>query len=159
MDGFEDILYFVVLILFGVIGHFNKKKKDAQKKSQEQSKPQTNEHTHPSDEQAFGWDEFEEMLRGSRKVETETIINTPQASNAQIVEQRLRPSNSMRAQKFQKMQPSTFSQKFRHSSMMQNEQAQEEQDYGIGFEIAESFESLDEVKKAFVYSQVFERKY
>lgn len=158
MDEFGDIIYFILLILFVFSGLFKKKKK-TQESSTHQSDNTQAEETEFEWEHNVGWEEFEEMLKGSQSMDTVVIQKPVQQKTAHTDYEKVRPKNTMKAQTFQKLKPSTFAQNIRKSSLMKEIEQTEEINSGIEFELSEAFSDIEEVKKAFVYSQVFEQKY
>ncbi len=144
MEDFSDIIYFIVLVVFSLIGLFNKKKKEAAKKAQQQ---QARPVTPVQEEETDLWAEFEAFwgeeqgAKQEEKPREPSILSYETATDYSDlkVKNRMKGTITRSESIFKKMAPIA------------------EDKEQITYEV--SLDDEEELRRAFVYSEILNRKY
>ncbi|MDR1203048.1 MAG: hypothetical protein LBL58_15655 [Tannerellaceae bacterium] len=148
MDNLGDWLYIVILIAIGISSLFSsaKKKKQARQAPQQPIPKTEHEESNAPKPKSF-WELLEEMQKG---VQTQEEAPLPTSQPIVITEKKEKAQEKKQIRTFMPS-PATPSGQSLHSINLSEEEA---------FALSDdSFNNIDELKKAIIYSEILNRKY
>lgn len=145
MDSIGDYIYLIILIVVGLSGLLKKKKET----STTNSNPTTTKKS------------WEDVLRDLIPIEEEEVFKTQEVAPQVVVNKAPEPFLNFESseERIEPLEKSKVSQIVNLSFAKKNADNQQTQEVGNGFLSQIQFNSLDDAKKAFVYSEIFNRKY
>jgi len=147
MDSIGDYIYLIILALAGISGLFKKKKETTTSTATPKTNPTSTKKS------------WEDVLRDLIPIEEEEIYKTQEVT-PQAVNQAPEPflnyeANIERAKPIERKQPTRFVNTFAAKEKLEDKKNEETNN---AFLAQIQLSSIDDAKRAFVYSEIFNRK-